>query len=146
MATERPAAGRSEQAEAAACPCGRVDRSRRPLAFAGCCGPYLAAEAPPAAPDAESLMRSRYTAYVLARVDYLLVTWHASQRPHSLELPAGLKWLGLEVRACRILADDRAEVEFVARSAQNGRATRLHETSRFVREAGRWFYVDGELR
>ena len=91
-------------------------------------------------------MRSRYTAYVLARVDYLLVTWHASQRPHSLELPAGLKWLGLEVRACRILADDRAEVEFVARSAQNGRATRLHETSRFVREAGRWFYVDGELR
>ncbi len=90
-------------------------------------------------------MRSRYTAYVVGRADYLLATWHASHRPADVALPTGLKWLGLEVRTCRQVAADRAEVEFVARSTLNGRATRLHETSRFVREDGRWFYVDGDL-
>ena len=41
---------------------------------------------------------------------------------------------------------DHATVEFVARSKLGGRAQRLHETSRFVREDGRWFYVDGDMR
>jgi len=49
------------------------------------------------------------------------------------------------VRAHRVLAVDRAEVAFVARSALNGRATRLQENSRFVRADGRWFYTDGDL-
>jgi SEC-C motif-containing protein len=34
----------------------------------------------------------------------------------------------------------------VARSKLAGRAHRLQELSRFVREEGRWFYVDGDLR
>jgi SEC-C motif domain protein len=92
-------------------------------------------------------MRSRYAAFVLGLRDYLLATWHPSTRPQQLEAaPESLRWLGLEVRRHRLIDAEHAEVEFVARSKQAGRAMRLHERSRFVREAGRWFYVDGELR
>ena len=100
------------------------------------------------APDAEALMRSRYSAYVLGLADYLLATWHPSTRPATLDAdPAGLKWLGLEVRRHTVIDAAQASVEFVARSKLGGRAHRLHETSRFVREDdGRWYYVDGEIR
>lgn len=95
-------------------------------------------------------MRSRYTAFVLERADHLLATWHPSTRPATLEFDAGAKWLGLEVRSHRATAGvgdmARAEVEFVARYRLQGRAVRLHETSRFVREGRRWFYLDGDLR
>ena len=130
------------------CPCGRtsVNSSKpaktQPLPFSACCGPYLNELA--AAPDAESLMRSRYTAFVLGRRDYLLATWHASTRPTDLALDPGAKWLGLEVRSHQLVDADHAEVEFVARYREGGRAVRLHERSRFVRESGRWFYVDGD--
>jgi SEC-C motif-containing protein len=89
-------------------------------------------------------MRSRYSAFVRGRRDYLLATWHASTRPPQLELDAAAKWLGLEVRSHRMLDAERAEVEFVARWREDGRAIRLHERSRFVREQGRWRYLDGE--
>ena len=92
-------------------------------------------------------MRSRYTAYTLGREDYLLATWHASTRPAQLGLaqePPG-KWLGLEVKRHEQLDEHHALVEFVARYKVGGRAHRLHETSRFVCEEGRWFYVDGEI-
>ncbi len=99
------------------------------------------------APDAAALMRSRYTAYVLALDDYLLATWHPTTRPASMESSdAGLRWLGLDVRAHTVIDADHATVEFVARSKVGGRAHRLHEVSRFVREGGRWYYVDGDLR
>jgi SEC-C motif-containing protein len=89
-------------------------------------------------------MRSRYSAFVLGLSEHLLATWHASTRPPGLDLEPGVQWLGLEVR--RHHTDgERATVEFVARSKRAGRATRLHETSRFVREGGRWFYVDGDI-
>jgi SEC-C motif-containing protein len=129
---------------AVACPCGRLDAQKKPLAFSQCCGPYLDDFAATPAPDAQSLMRSRYSAFVRERADYLLATWHASTRPAVLDFSPGAKWLGLEVRAQRQIDADHAEVEFVARCREAGRATRLHERSRFVREGGRWFYVDGE--
>lgn len=95
-------------------------------------------------------MRSRYSAFVRADQRYLLATWHPSTRPASLDFDRGAKWLGLEVR--HVLANDatHAEVEFVARFRLAGRATRLHERSRFVRENGagdvaRWFYLDGVM-
>ncbi len=92
-------------------------------------------------------MRSRYSAYVLGLVDYLLDTWHPGTRPAALEPdPPGLRWLGLEVRRHEVTGEDRAVMEFVARSKLGGRAHRLHETSRFVRERGRWYYVDGDIR
>ena len=89
-------------------------------------------------------MRSRYSAFVLERADYLLATWHPSTRPATLDFDPGARWLGLEVRSHRVTGPDTAEVEFVARYRVGGRAVRLHERSRFVREAGRWYYVDGD--
>lgn len=123
----------------AACPCG----SGQPLAT--CCGPYLDGLA--SAPSAAVLMRSRYTAYVLAREPYLLATWHPGTRPAALHLDAAPapRWLGLAIMRHEPHGPGRAIVEFVARYKTGGRAHRLHETSRFVREDGQWYYVDGEI-
>lgn len=89
-------------------------------------------------------MRSRYSAFVREDATWLLATWHASTRPAQLDFESGARWLGLEVRRHRLIDADHAEVEFVARYRVAGRAVRLHESSRFVREEGHWFYVDGE--
>jgi SEC-C motif-containing protein len=90
-------------------------------------------------------MRSRYSAYVLGIDTYLLETWHASVRPAAIG-PAdpALRWLGLDVLRHTVLDADRAKVEFVARCKLAGRAQRLHEVSRFVREAGVWYYLGAE--
>ncbi|MBC2732092.1 YchJ family metal-binding protein [Thiobacillus sp.] len=124
---------------AARCPCG----SGRPLA--DCCGRFHVGER---APDAESLMRSRYSAYVLGLEDYLRATWHPATCPVALGLDAVPRpqWLGLTVKAYTPLDETHATVEFVARYKLNGRAFKLHETSRFERVDGRWLYVDGEIR
>jgi len=126
-----------------ACPCGRTNAKGHVLALAACCGPSLAGQS---AADAESLMRSRYTAFVRGDVAYLLATWHASQRPAELQLEAGAQWLGLEIKHHRLTGADTAEVEFVARFRVGGKAVRQHERSRFVREGGQWFYVNGDVR
>ena len=123
------------------CPCGTGQ------AYAACCGRYHAGPLYLQAPTAEALMRSRYTAYVRGLSDYLQDTWHSTTRP--VDAPAfdpTLRWLGLEVRRHVTLADGSAVVECVARSKVAGRAQRLHESSRFVMEAGRWVYVDGDVR
>lgn len=126
------------------CPC-RSPADARPLD--ACCGRYHAGPLHLRAPDAEALMRSRYSAFVLDRLEYLLATWHASTRPESIEPNSpNLKWLGLEVRRHDPIDAGHATVEFVARRKQGGRAERLHEVSRFVCEAGRWLYLDGEQR
>ena len=92
-------------------------------------------------------MRARYSAFVKADIDYLLASWHPSTRPTALTLEPAQKWLGLSVKAHHLTGPDHATVEFVARSRLGGgSAQRLHEVSRFVREEGRWFYVDGDLR
>ena len=121
------------------CPCG----SAKP--YDTCCARYVEGNEP--APDAEALMRSRYTAYTLLREDYLLATWHPSTRPASLGLAddAATKWLGLEVKRREQQDAGHAIVEFVARYKVHGRAHRLHEVSRFVREQGHWLYLGGEL-
>ena len=92
-------------------------------------------------------MRSRYSAYVLMLEPYLLATWHASTRPSSLELAddKSTRWLGLEIKKHESTGTDSAIVEFVARYRVAGRAHRLHETSRFLRKDGRWYYLDGEF-
>jgi SEC-C motif domain protein len=91
-------------------------------------------------------MRSRYSAYVLRRSNYLLNTWHPQTRPIGEVLfEPGLRWLGLEVQRFEVQDADHATVSFVARSKLVGRAHRLVETSRFVREDGRWFYLDGDI-
>lgn len=121
------------------CPCGRG-------LYATCCGPFHAAQA--AAPTAEALMRSRYSAYALGLSDYVQRTWHSSTRPAQLDLQQDItqgKWLGLTVKS-QHTQGDKAEVEFIARYKPSaGPASRLHERSRFVKEEGTWFYVDGDL-
>ncbi len=122
------------------CPCGDA------RGYAQCCQP-LHRGAPAA--SAVDLMRSRYSAYVLRDEDYLLASWHADTRPASLRLavqqPAP-SWLGLAIKAHAQQDADHATVEFIARfRVGGGRAQRLHERSRFVREDGRWYYLDGDI-
>lgn len=116
--------------------------------YAACCGRYHAGAA---APDAEALMRSRYSAFVRGDADYLRVSWHPETRPDELGLdaPGAAKttWLGLTVKSHRVTGPDTAEVEFVARyRVGGGSAVRMQELSRFARIDGRWFYVDGDHR
>lgn len=119
------------------CPCGGAS-------YITCCQPLHQGQP---APDAEALMRSRYSAYVLKLENYLLATWHPDTRPASLDLQADApKWLGLEVKRHEQPDGEHATVEFVARYKTGGRAQRLHEISRFSREGGAWLYVDGLLR
>ena len=126
---------------AAPCPCGRTSPKGQALSLADCCGPLHMGQP---APDAERLMRSRYSAFVRGDVPHLLATWHSSQRPAELTLETADKWLGLEIKRHLVTGADTAEVEFVARFRVAGKAVRQHERSRFVREDGRWFYVDGD--
>lgn len=126
------------------CPCGRKN-GNRPLAYSQCCALYIEGDSATPAPDPEALMRSRYTAFVMERADYLLATWAPAFRPETLEFEEGLKWLGLEVRDVATHDDEHGEVEFVARSRSKGRGVRLHERSRFKRVDGKWFYTDGEM-
>jgi SEC-C motif-containing protein len=92
-------------------------------------------------------MRSRYAAFVLCNESYLLATWHPSTRPPAVDFDPGQKWLGLTIVAVSPPHEDRATVEFIARyRIGGGSAARLHELSRFVLEAERWFYVDGQMR
>lgn len=90
-------------------------------------------------------MRSRYSAFAVGDPAYLLATWHPSTRPPVLELDDDLTWYRLDVLATRDGGpfDATGVVEFEAfhRSA-SGRGSQ-HEVSRFVREDGRWSYVDG---
>ena len=129
------------------CPCGGPS-------FDTCCGPYLDGAAIPQ--TAEQLMRSRYSAFTRANEAYLRATWHPTTLPAGplVEPDERCQWVGLEVKSALRLrqrkADlpenpDRDTVEFVARYKIAGRAHRLHEVSRFVREDGRWFYLDGSF-
>lgn len=127
------------QSKSQACPCGA------PQTYECCCGRYHRGAI---AADAQTLMRSRYCAYVLGHAGYLLSTWHASTRPATLAADAlsGVRWLGLSIKRHEMIDTDHARVEFIARSRVGGAsAQRLHEISRFVREDGRWYYVDGEF-
>lgn len=120
------------------CPCGR----ERP--YAACCEPLHQGQ--PAA-DAEALMRSRYSAYVLGNADYVRASWHPDTRPEQLQLdePAGQRtqWLGLTVKQHTVTGTDTAEVVFLARyRIGGGSALRMEEHSRFVRIAPHWYYLD----
>ncbi len=92
-------------------------------------------------------MRSRYTAFVLLNEDYLRYSWHPDTCPENIRLNENTHWLGLKIKntVAGGEKDDSGEVEFVARSKINGEASRLHETSRFLRFENRWVYVDDKF-
>ena len=91
-------------------------------------------------------MRSRYSAFVLCDQAYLLATWHEETRPSKVRFNDKHRWLGLRIRA----TDGGGEhdltgaVEYVARYKVDGKGHRLHETSRFLKKDGHWYYFDGE--
>ncbi|WP_432720859.1 YchJ family metal-binding protein [Jeongeupia wiesaeckerbachi] len=120
------------------CPCGS-GRS-----YVTCCGQYHAGQQ---TPNAEALMRSRYSAYVLGDEAYLLASWAPETRPASLDLADGapIKWLRLEV-AGHWPAGEKAEVAFTAFYKVGGKAERLSERSRFRRDPQLgWLYIDGDV-
>ncbi len=121
------------------CPCRKKSET---TSYADCCQPYHAGTA--AAPTAETLMRSRYAAYALKNAEYLRATWQPSTGADQIDFLPDQEWLSLRILASREIGD-AATVEFVARSRIAGRSYVLHETSRFVRQTGRWLYVDGAI-
>ena len=121
------------------CPCGSGG------SYEGCCGPLHDNRVQ--AGTAEELMRSRYSAYAVGRLDYVFRTWHPQTRPDEIEVTPGLTWSGLSIR--RVEAgepgDDEGVVEFEADyQTAEGRGV-MRERSRFTRRGGRWVYLDGDV-
>jgi SEC-C motif domain protein len=120
------------------CPCGSG------LPYAECCGRLHDGTA--TAATAEQLMRSRYSAFAVGDPAYLLATWHSSTRPGAVDLDPRIRWIGLELLGTTgggLLAAE-GTVEFRAHSVVDRAAGTQHENSRFVREDGRWRYLDGD--
>lgn len=116
--------------------------------FGNCCAPVLRGKP---APTAEALMRSRFTAFAVSDAAHLLATWHPSTRPGTLDLDEAVLWQRLDILATSGGPfDDAARVEFAAHyrsrpgTPPEERVRGVQrENSRFVRESGRWYYVDG---
>jgi len=117
-----------------ACPCGLGED------YESCCGRLHAGAH---APTAESLMRSRYSAFALGDAGYLLRTWHPSRRPQTLSLDPALQWTRLAVLDTRDggLFDTTGTVQFRAMYLRQGKRGVLAETSRFVRQGRHWSYL-----
>ncbi len=122
------------------CVCG--DRK----GFDRCCGPILTRRE--VANTAEELMRSRFTAFAVANVDYLLYSWHPTTRPTSLELSPLRHWESLEIVETTDgePTDDTGSVRFVAHYSEGMIAGSIDELSQFGRYQGRWVYVRGIQR
>ncbi|MDP4269341.1 MAG: YchJ family metal-binding protein [Bacteroidota bacterium] len=126
------------------CPCG----SGRPYTL--CCEPIINGKSD--AITAQELMRSRYTAFTLANVNYLMRSHHSSTRPNkerkSIEKWAkSVRWIGLNVLNTQAgeATDETGYVEFKALFMENGQLQQLHERSFFQRENGKWVYVSGTM-
>ena len=126
--------------KAALCHCGSQ------VLLEDCCFPIIKGRIK--AKNAEQLMRSRYTAYVLLDDAYILRSWHPSKRPNQIELDSSVLWTGLQVVKVTALKKKKAfadaTVEFIARFSQQGSTGEMHELSQFKHEDGHWYYIDGE--
>jgi len=119
------------------CPCGSGRE------FMKCCKPFITGKALPQ--TAEQLMRSRYTAYTRANIDYIKAT---QQHPHFDTAEAKRwaeqsKWLGLKVLNATLGGenDNTGTVEFIATYKLNGQRQELHEVSQFQKIEGKWIYL-----
>ena len=125
------------------CPCGSNND------YEQCCGKYISGNELPQ--TAELLMRSRYTAFVTANVDYILKTYHPNTRPRNqrsaiLQWTKSVEWTGLKVISSQQSQsnDESGTVEFIASYIENGQPAAIHETSVFKKIKGMWLYVSGE--
>ncbi|MEV5277234.1 YchJ family metal-binding protein [Streptomyces sp. NPDC052811] len=130
--TKRPA----RPAAPTSCPCGL------PAPYAECCGRYHAG--PAAAPTAEALMRSRFSAFAVQDGPYLLRTWHPDTRPERIDFDPGMRWTRLEILDTTDggAFHSTATVTFRAHYTHGGEAGSLHEQSRFSRVDDAWVYLD----
>lgn len=122
------------------CPCGSKNN------YADCCGIFIENRQSPQTP--EQLMRSRYTAYTQANIDYILRTMKSPAadgfNPEDARKWAQhVKWLQLNVVKSSS-AGNMGEVEFIAYFTLNNKKHALHELSKFQFENGSWYYVDGK--
>ncbi|MDX3234619.1 YchJ family metal-binding protein [Streptomyces sp. ME03-5709C] len=131
----RPRSRPVPPAHGAPCPCGL------PAGYGECCGRYHSGEA--AAPTAEALMRSRFSAYAVGDAAYVLRTWHPRTRPADLDLGDGLRWERLEILGTTDGTAFHSEgtVAFRAHYSLRGNHDVMEENSRFVRHDGAWVYV-----
>lgn len=117
------------------CPCGL------PSPYEACCGLYHKGDL---APNPESLMRSRYSAFVMKQNDYLVAThWQKSEDDYDFSKEDEISWQRLEV----LQASENCNhgvVIFKAYGQDLQGLFCLHETSEFVRKDGAWYYVKGE--
>lgn len=120
------------------CPCGGAT-------YEGCCARVHTSGAGLGA-TAESLMRARYSAYVLANEAFLLGSWHPETRPQQVRFDRDVAWLGLDIEdtSAGTGLDQQGQVQFRARFRRGDEHLELHERSTFVRIDGSWVYVDGE--
>lgn len=123
------------------CPCGST------LDYLICCNPYLDNKTTP--PTPEALMRSRYTAYTLANIDYIKKTMHGKplvnfNEQEAMRWAQSVYWLGLRVIRSWQDSEDSGFVEFIASYLDNGSVKIMHETSEFLKINDGWFYIDGQ--
>lgn len=119
------------------CPCTSGD------IMDSCCGPILSGAI--AAPTAERLMRSRFTAFATGDFAHLLRSWHPSTRPADLQLDPETRWMRLDVLGTEAGGpfDTDGIVSFEAFFREEGARGSIRERSRFVREQRVWTYLDG---
>ncbi|MFF4834331.1 YchJ family protein [Streptomyces sp. NPDC001315] len=117
------------------CPCGLAET------YEECCGRFHRGHA--AAPTAETLMRSRYSAFVKRDEGYLLRTWHPRTRPTQVDFDPGMRWTGLEILETGDGTAFHSTGTVTFRASYRGGS--LHERSRFERVDGAWVYVDGDF-
>ncbi|MGC4934817.1 YchJ family protein [Gordonia sp. DT30] len=114
------------------------------MTFGECCGPILSRDR--RAPTAPALMRSRFTAFAVGDRDHLLATWHPGTQPAILELDDEIDWYRLVTdTVAGGPFDDVGEVTFVAHYRAAAARRSMSEHSRFRRERGNWYYVDGDV-
>ena len=124
------------------CPCGSGQ------VFANCCEAIISGKKD--ALTAQELMRSRYTAFTQANIDYLMRSHSIKTRPvkerKSIEKWAkSVVWMGLTIIQTQAgeASDELGYVEFKALYLENGKPEQIHEKSLFQRENGKWVYVSG---
>jgi SEC-C motif-containing protein len=125
------------------CPCGKD------LDFDACCKPLL--DGTRENRTAEECMRSRYSAYVKGRIDYIVKTIHPKERSKFdkdkiREWSQGSEWKGLEILETEGggETDEKGVVEFVAEYTTGGEDVRHHERAYFEKVKGTWYFKDGE--
>ena len=122
------------------CPCGSNKN------YSECCGIYINNASNPETP--EKLMRSRYTAYTQANIDYIMRTMKVPALSHfhaesTKQWAMTVEWLGLEIKHSTI-DENKGFVEFIAYFNEQGKKNCIHERSEFHRLNGQWYYVDGK--